>query len=340
MLRVIIWSSEGEAKNIQASTFSQLQDVTIEEHTEVSLLEALADSSQFSQHKDTPVLLIRSSLLLNEDSARALVDEAQTFNGSIGSIVLESGEHRLTIPEVESSTIIQNITPAQSWNTAAIITKELLLAGRAKSDSMTMTFIKIIVDSLADQLDQDWNTLTLQQPSEEFQQCESRLSSRESIELLQYTVGKIPIEELFPNHSWEKYPEESAAACYHSLAARFISLGGIEQAKECLNNSDRLEDSPRSLALKGLIALKEGETLSAVANMVSSLQEYEKRKIADSTHYLSFKPQNFETINMSLQNGLSALNKRDNDKAAQYFTDAVFHFDHFYTECGLQGFDS
>ena len=104
---------------------------------------------------------------------------------------------------------------------------------------------------------------------------------------------------------------------------------------EHLQFGDRLEDSPRSLALKGLIALKQGEVLAAVANMVSSLQEYEKRKVESGNHYLTFKPRNLEDINTSLQNGLSALNKRENDRAAEFFTDAVFQFDQFYEDCGL-----
>ena len=33
----------------------------------------------------------------------------------------------------------------------------------------------------------------------------------------------VNIEDLFPDHSWESHEQESAAACYHTLAARFIA---------------------------------------------------------------------------------------------------------------------
>lgn len=153
--------------------------------------------------------------------------------------------------------------------------------------------------------------------------------------LLKITADSFNIEELFPNHAWREFSKESAAAAYHSLAALFLRFGDVESANQCLACSESLEESPRYFALKGLIQRERGETLGAVANMVSSLQCYESRKRNDGNHYLSFKPDNLEMINSRLVDGLEALNKRDNIKALENFAEAVFQFDPFYTELGV-----
>lgn len=154
--------------------------------------------------------------------------------------------------------------------------------------------------------------------------------------LLRRVVDSCNIEDLYPNHPWNAHQKESAAACYHSLTAIFLRLGDLQTAGECLSLSDNFEDSPRSLALKAMIAQQQGETLGAVANMVSSLQQYELRKSnEDGSHYLSFKPNDLEVINESLKSGLAALNKRDNETALQHFSAAVFNFDPFYSQHGL-----
>ena len=161
------------------------------------------------------------------------------------------------------------------------------------------------------------------------------LDESEKSQLLEFIVNNSNIEDLFPNHAWKEHGEESAAACYHTLAALFLKLNRIDAALECLAFSDRLEDSPRSLALKALIAANKGETLGAVANMVSSLQEYEKRKVESKTHYLNFIPTDLDTINQNLNAGLEALNKRDNETALEHFSKAVFNFDSFFTDTGV-----
>jgi tetratricopeptide (TPR) repeat protein len=144
------------------------------------------------------------------------------------------------------------------------------------------------------------------------------------------------IEELFPQHAWKKFSQESAAAAYHTLAALFLRFGDAEAAVQSLQCSERLEESPRFFALLGLIQQSQGETLGAVANFVSSLQYYEARKKDDGRHYLSFKPENLEIINSRLVDGLNALNQRDNDRALTHFSEAVFNFDPFYAEYGVQ----
>ncbi len=161
------------------------------------------------------------------------------------------------------------------------------------------------------------------------------VSSASRAEMLKTVLESHNIEDIFPNHSWDAHQEESLAACYHTLAAIFIRLGDFESAEECLSQSDTFEDSPRALALKAIISKLHGETLGAVANMVSSLQQYEQRKNRDGSHYLTFKPTDIEKINYRLKEGLEALNQRDNEAALSKFTEAVFDFDSFYTEMGL-----
>lgn len=167
--------------------------------------------------------------------------------------------------------------------------------------------------------------------------CESayEVSSATRAEMLRTVLETHNIEEIFPNHAWSTHQEESLAACYHTLAAIFIRLGDYETAEECLNQGEAFEDSPRALALKAIISRLHGETLGAVANMVSSLQQYEQRKKENAAHYLTFKPSDIEKINYRLKEGLEALNKRDNESALSKFTEAVFDFDSFYSEMGL-----
>ena len=149
-------------------------------------------------------------------------------------------------------------------------------------------------------------------------------------EALKAFTAIIPIEELFPNHAWETFQAESLAACYHVLAAYFIKLGDLESAEDCLQQSEPLEASPRTLALRALISQRHGETLGAVANMVSSLQQYEQRKNPTTAHYVSFQPKDIEVVNVNLKDGLEALNRKDNAEAFNKFSEAVFNFDGFF----------
>jgi tetratricopeptide (TPR) repeat protein len=163
----------------------------------------------------------------------------------------------------------------------------------------------------------------------------SKLSDGARARIVKAAVDAFNIEELFPNHNWISYSQESAAASYHSIAALFLRFGDAESAAECLDCSERLEESPRYFALQGLIHKQKGETLGAVASFVSSLQCYEARKVDTGKHYITFKPSNLEVINSRLVDGLNALNKRDNDSALNYFSEAVFNFDPFYAEHGV-----
>jgi hypothetical protein len=161
------------------------------------------------------------------------------------------------------------------------------------------------------------------------------LTSEEKSSGVREVIENFNIEDIFPTHPWSGRGEESAAACYQALAAIFLRLNDPQSAQECLSWSDKFEDSPRSLALKAFIARENGETLGAVANMVSSLQQYELRKKENTNHYVSFTPRNIEVINSHLVAGLEALNNRNNEAALENFTQAVFNFDSFYSDFGL-----
>ena len=168
-------------------------------------------------------------------------------------------------------------------------------------------------------------------------QSTSMAMSGESLaRILRALTALVNIEDLFPQHPWSEQEEESAAAAYQTLAALFVRFSDLEAAGDCLRISDTLEDSPRSLALKGMIAQLRGETLGAVANMVASLQQYEMRKHENSNHYVQFLPSDVEKVSSNMQAGLSALNRADNETALECFSQAVFNFDPFYKETGLE----
>ncbi len=160
-------------------------------------------------------------------------------------------------------------------------------------------------------------------------QCNLSLDNNSRAKLLRDLISESNIEDLFPNNNWNTFSKESAAVAYHTLCAMFIKFDDLVTAQECLNLSTNFEDSPRALALRGLIALKQKQDLNAVANMVSSLHIYEKRKKEDN-HLVKFKPQDLDVIGEKLSEGLDALNNKDNYLAAKLFADAICNFDDFF----------
>jgi hypothetical protein len=153
--------------------------------------------------------------------------------------------------------------------------------------------------------------------------------------VIQNMLKLCAIEEMFPAHPWEHHEAESGAAAYHALAALFLRCGDLENSTACLNLSDNLEDSPRSLALRAFIDEQKGDTLRAVANMVASLQGYETRKGNDGSHYLTFAPSDGDNVSRDLQSGLAALNKSDNAEAYHHFSRAVMEFDPLFKSARL-----
>lgn len=165
----------------------------------------------------------------------------------------------------------------------------------------------------------------------------NQLKKFERAYLLEQVLNLFNIEELYTEFDWENHSSESASCAYHNLAAIFIKLEDYSRAEDCLNISDELEESPRSMALRALISNCKGETLQAVAGLVSSLQHYEVRKKNENKmHYLEFVPKDLEKVNERLSKGLTALNHRDNESALFHFADAIYNFDEFYNEHELK----
>ena len=167
--------------------------------------------------------------------------------------------------------------------------------------------------------------------------CNLVLDNAMRAKMLRELIQTVNIEDLFPNNNWNAFSKESAAVSYHTLCAMFIKFGDLTTAKECLNLSQAFVDSPRSFALRGLIALEQNDDLNAVANIVSSLQLYEKRKKElNNMEKINSSKENLNIIEEKLNQGLDALNKRDNHKAATIFADAVYNFDKFFEEQNIK----
>jgi len=248
---------------------------------------------------------------------------------------IDSDGEAIEMPDLSPSNLISAITNNSAWPLLMVgTTKKLLQSmGEMTGGSITEVLARMMIKASGQgdeiisapiALNLAGSTASLHLPREGAARC------------LNTAVNNCNIEDLFPAHPWANHEEESAAASYHTLAAHFMRLGDSDSALACLSFSDQFEDSPRSLALKGLIAQTRGELLGAVANMVSSLQQYESRKNDHgNTHYLTFKPNNLEAVNSKLHAGLEALNLRDNESALGYFAEAVFDFDPFYKELGV-----
>ncbi len=234
------------------------------------------------------------------------------------------------INSLDTESLLNTIIARSALPVSAILIKKQsvrrLLAGDAESfaEAMAEIFTRAIADGMlfnySGHLETDIS--------------EEELTNSSCARCLSIMVNTMTIEELFPLQAWKEHSGESAATSYHTLAAYFMRFDDYVNADECLQLSEQFEESPRALALRALIAFNKGETLGAVANLVSSLQQYEERK-KSTTHYVKFNPQDIEIINSSLVSGLDALNKRDNQKALDFFAKAVFNFDGFYAQHGL-----
>ncbi len=249
-------------------------------------------------------------------------------------ISTEAKSETIELSELSAEAAMKQLTGAGSWPNAAMAMKREFIERNINlhAESIQEFLTAAAIVAIGENEPISWTSESIRSDSES-----AKLSKAETARMLRLLVDRSNIEELFPAHDWIRYQGEAAAASYHSLAAIFLKLDEIEAATECLKLSDQFEDSPRSLALKGLIAERKGEILGAVANMVSSLQAYESRKKNEGeSHYLTFRPKNIEVINEELRNGLQALNKRDNERAFNHFTEAVFSFDTFYRDFGVR----
>ncbi len=270
------------------------------------------------------------------NSLREFAGNASTANADFTFAGMELAGDIIELNDFAVENIPLMISYTDTWpfglaalNAAAF--NDITLSGGSLEEVLGELFINAITDGK--QVER--TSSNVRSNGSDREEISLTLSNETRSAILSAAINNVNIEDLFPTHPWSTHQAESAAASFHSLAAIFLRLGDSESAQQCLSYSDELEDSPRSLALKGLIALIRGETLGAVANMVSSLQQYELRKRNDGSHYLSFEPADLNVINSNLNDGLSALNKRENDKAVECFTEAVFHFDSFFRDFGL-----
>lgn len=274
--------------------------------------------------------------------SRQLIALMNSTNGRLGALSyasLEISGDCVSLPELSTDSIVSTLTTQMSWPTIFVAMRkgfaEACLStacGETLGDIIAEAMIRAAIEGEAvERLNSQ-----VEISSFDISSNDCKLSNERMASLLKLAVDNCNIEDLFPQHAWGEHQEESAAASYHSLAALFIRFGDSESALDCLKLGDEFEDSPRSLALKARIAFDRGETLGAVANLVSSLQQYELRKKNDGNHYLSFTPNNLERINSNLNAGLQALNKRNNEAALEHFAEAVNDFDTFYTEYGVK----
>lgn len=284
------------------------------------------------------IMVISSAVDLTPADLTRLVAELDTRPIREHTVIApwtESGA--VSAPNLNPESLFDSISKSEMWPMVAVVTSRFALnmVGENDATSVPEYLVQALVRSIA-----DGDTVNQTNPSS-FTIKATKLASVAKLpddaraRILKAAVDAFNVEELFPKHNWVSFSQESAAASYHSIAALFLRLGDTESAAECLDCSERLEESPRYFALQGLIHLQKGETLGAVASFVSSLQCYEARKVDDGKHYITFKPTNLEVINSRLVDGLNALNKRDNDSALNYFSEAVCNFDPFYSEYGV-----
>jgi tetratricopeptide (TPR) repeat protein len=165
---------------------------------------------------------------------------------------------------------------------------------------------------------------------------EEELSPFEKSLLLTDLLKKANIEDFFTSVSWHIDPLKQAAACYTEISTIFLTFNDSASALECLNLAESFGEAPRMGALRGIIAVLEGQTLTAVANMVSSLQHYEEQP--KDTSQNSLTPEVEKSITHDLKFGLKALNRRDNKKALEHFARALYNYDDYYSQMGLDRF--
>ena len=305
--------------------------------TATTVTKGLAEAIATAASKQ--VLVVSSSLAFNPTDLSKLIAEIGEVRPLEHILVAPTTEvGRIAIPEISPETIVQALNDECMWPLTCLATSRRALAG-AWSDAIESPnelLLQALIKSIAD--GDSVRVIDAISPAISLARAEStsRLSDAARARCLQVAVDSMNIEELFPNYNWALYSQESAATAFHTLSALFLRLGEPELAMECLACSEKLEESPRYFALQGFIHAAQGEKLGAVASLVSSLQCYETRKEEDKSHYLHFAPQNIEVVKTHLEQGLDALNRKDNDTALRSFSDAIYCFDDFYQDLGIK----
>jgi hypothetical protein len=305
-----------------------------------SLVDGLFKANDLAATKRV-IVLSASLSILSSDLARFIAEVETSSPVEHFYIAPKSSDGSIEIPDLSPERIIEAIARSEEWPMLLIATNRLTISALAgmSSTSVCEALLRSLIRAIADGDTLSRSSAAEPSISANMVRALCHLDGCAMARVLSTTIDAMNIEDLFPNHAWKEFSQESAAAVYHSLAALFIRFGDTESANQCLGHSERLEESPRLFALKGLIQHSKGETLGAVANMVSSLQCYETRKNPDGKHYMSFKPKNLEIIASRLVDGLNALNRQDNDKALTHFSEAIFNFDSFYSEHGVQSLE-
>lgn len=160
------------------------------------------------------------------------------------------------------------------------------------------------------------------------------LSEYERAAIMKELLRISNLEELFYSVGWDSPSEVSqkAAHCYRELATFFLRMGDTESATECIDLSESLYESPRSLALRAIIAASKGDPLTAVANLVSSLQQYEEVAASKGNSGYQLSEQVEVDVTRNMKQGLKTLNQKDNLKAFSFFANAVSKYDEYFAQ--------
>lgn len=301
-----------------------------------NLIEAMNQAVAIAASKR--VLVVNSALAFNLIDLSKLVPEIENRSVLEHVIVTPTVNGVLSdMPEFTPEGIVTSLSNFEVFPLLCVSTSRHALSAvcSMQVESITELLAKALIFSISDGDSVLTRSKISPLVSQQILNELCTLSNQAKARCLQLAIDGMNIEELFPRHNWQIFSSESAAASYHSLAALFLRFQDPDSAAQCLACSEKLEESPRYFALQGLIQQAQGETLGAVANLVSSLQCYEARKSETGHHYLNFQPTNLEIIKTRLAEGLEALNKRDNTQALASFSDAVFSFDSFYSEHGV-----
>ncbi len=305
--------------------------------TAESITSALKQATSVAASKR--VFVVSSTLAFSMTDLSKLAPEIENRSLSEHIVVAPSSpDSAVDIPDFSAETLVASLQRYDAFPFMCVSTARNTLqsACSGSADSAAEVLTATLIQSIADGDSVRIFSKVAPLVNAEVVKQRYALSNAAKARCLRMVIDGLNIEELFPQHNWKSFSAESAAASYHSLAALFLRFQDPDSAAQCLACSEKLEESPRYFALQGLIQQAQGETLGAVANLVSSLQCYEARKASDGQHYLSFQPTNLEIIKTHLADGLDALNKRDNTRALASFSDAVFSFDSFYSEHGVR----
>lgn len=332
MASIIFLGTEAEAIQALQAALPSGCDQTVISTGQGSLAARMSEAAAAVQQEK--LLFIDARLRLANDQMSSLLRAAEECDADLGFLAIPGSGDSLDLEEVSGSDLVRQFVTGASWPTAAVVMRRALLdqsdlfAGETAAEILAGVIIRASADNYT------VSALDLS-PIPAAVHGLGSINTAAASRLLNTMVSSTNIEDLFPDYDWTNHQEESAAASYHSLAALFLKSNDLESALACLKLGDQFEDSPRALALRGLIQVDRGEILGAVANMVSSLQGYELRKKDDGAHFITFQPGDLKIINDKLSKGLEALNHRNNEAAFSHFAEAVFSFDPFFRQFGV-----